>query len=254
RLEQAQVELRAAERELKRAKAVGDAIAESNLDAAETRHAAAKAAVATARVGVARAAIRAPFAGTVASVAVEQGEVAPPGSPVVRLVQLDPIKVKVNVSDREVVALKEGMDAHVSTGAQSKDFMGKITHINPAADLRTRSFEVDVEVPNPDHLLRPGMIATVRVSEEVVSSDLIIPQDWVVTRLDGIGVFVEKDGVARWQPIVLGDVVREQVVVKEGIAPDTRVIYKGHRELVDGDRVLVARSGVCCTEGRIQYP
>lgn len=253
RLMQAQVELKAAQRELARAQAMKEVISGQQLDDAGSRVAAARASVAAARVNVDRAIIKAPFAGTIAGLDVDEGEVAAPGAPLIRVVQLDEVKVSISVSDREVVALKEGMTVTVTTGASAKQVAGKITHINPAADPRTRAFEVEVTAPNPDRSLLPGMIAQVRVAESVASKELVIPQDWIVTKLNDLGVFTVVDGVAKWKSLELGRVVRDQVVVKSGLASTDEVVTRGQRQLSEGDSVIVARSGVCCKEGRVQY-
>jgi len=201
RLRQARVEKDAAERELERARRLGDAIPSAQLDQAETRYQAAVAALRTAQVAVGRAVVKAPFAGTVADVEVEQGEVAAPGAPLVRLVKLHPVHVVTTVPDRDVVALREGMTVRVRTEARADWHEGTIVHINPAANTRTRAFSVDVEVPNPDASLLPGMIATVHVDAEVDGDELLVPQDWIVTRREGLGVFVVADGVATWKPV-----------------------------------------------------
>lgn len=253
RLGQARIELEAAERERDRARRLGDAIPAAQRDQAETRYAAAVAAMRTARVAASRAVIRAPFDGVVAEVGVEVGEVAPPGAPVVRLVKLDPVHVVATAPDRDVVALREGMDVVVRVEAQADRHAGRIVHVNPTANPRTRAFTVKVEVPNPDGRLLPGMIATVHVSTEVGGEELLVPQDWIVTRRDGLGVFVVQDGVARWRPVELGRVVRQQVAVESGIEPGDPVVVTGHRDLVDGDPVLVARTGTCCRNGRVVF-
>ncbi len=256
RAAQARVELEAAQRELERAERLTGAISEQQLHAAQNRVAAARAALRSARVTASRATIRAPFAGTVAAVDVEQGEIAPPGAPVMRLVQLDPIHVTLSVPDRDVVALRDGMSVAVTTGATPTPVAGTIVHISPAADLRTRAFEVKVEVPNEDGELLPGMIAQVQVvggEGESVQPRVVLPQYVLVTRLDGNGVFVEEDGVARWRSIEVGSVMRDQVIVEHGLEGGERVIVTGHRELADGDEVMVTREGACCTNGRVTF-
>lgn len=254
RAAQARVELEAAQRELERAERLTGAISQQQLHGAENRVAAAQAALQAARVTASRATIRAPFAGTVASVGVEPGEVAPPGAPIVRLVQLDPVHVSLSVPDRDVVALRQGMTVSVTTSATPTPAEGVIAHVSPAADLQTRAFEVIVEVANEEGRLLPGMIAQV----QVVGGDsgperVILPQYVLVTRLDGNGVFIEEDGVARWRAIEVGSVMRDQVVVESGLEPGERVVVTGHRELADGDEVMVMREGACCSNGRVVF-
>ncbi|MFW6197331.1 MAG: efflux RND transporter periplasmic adaptor subunit [Myxococcota bacterium] len=252
-VQQSKAELAAAERELDRAERQGDAIPDAQRDAAETRLASAKAAHRTASIQLSRAVVRAPFDGVVAEVKVEQGEVAAPGAPIVRLVQLDPAIISLSVADRDVVALRPGAGVHIRTDARGAVYEGEVTRISPAADLETRTVRVEVEVPNPDGELLPGMIATVEVGSRIDGDHLLLPQHVLVTRRKGNGLFVLDDGKARWRPVELGEVLGGQVVVKDGVAPGDRVVVTGHRELVDGDRVIVAREGTCCTEGRVRF-
>lgn len=253
RVAQARVELEAAERELDRSERLAGAATEQERDNARTRVAAARAAVRSAQVQGARAVVRAPFAGTVADVAVEQGEVAAPGAPLVRLVRLEPIHVTLAVPDRDVVSLRRGMEAEVVAGAGGTPAIGQITHVAPAADLETRAFEVVVELPNEGRRFLPGMIAQVALSAGGDQERIVLPQHVLVTGPDGNGVFVEREGVATWQPVVLGDVVRDQVIIASGVEAGARVIVTGHRELAEGDRVLVVREGSCCAGGRVSF-
>ena len=129
--------------------------------------------------------------------------------------------------------------AMVTAGGLAQPVLGKIVRIDPTADLKTRAFKVEVEVSNPDEHLRPGMIATVDFRQKSETSQLIIPQHFLVTKLDANGVFVAaKDDVARWRPLELGSVVRDQVVIKSGLKVGDRVVSLGQRGLVDGDQLI----------------
>ncbi len=253
RLKQARVEVEAAERELARAKALGKAIPKAELDAADTRLRAARAAVNTARVSASRAVIQAPFTGTVVDVDVEVGEVAAPGAPLVRVVQLDPVLVTVAVSDRDVVALKEGAPAQVRFSARGKSAQGIVKTIKRAADLRTRAFEAEIEVKNPNGEYLPGMIASVNLETTAERKQIVLSQDWLVTRSKDVGVFVVQADVARWRLLQLGPVMRDRVAVDAGLKAGETIVIAGHRELVDGDRLLVSRRGKCCREGRVEF-
>jgi membrane fusion protein (multidrug efflux system) len=254
RRDQARVELEAAKREYERYRRLGDAIARVELDAAETRLKAARAAVKTASVMVTRSIVTAPFEGVVVTVDAEVGEVAAPGSPLVRLVQLDPAKVTVSLSERDVVSLQEGMAARVSLPASAGVALpGKVEHIQRAADLKTRTFIAEIEVQNDDERLLPGMIATVRLAPEAGAERLVIRQDWLVTRGSEVGVFVAESNTARWRPVELGPVTRNQVVVRRGLEAGDALVVTGHRQLADGDPLLVARRGTCCNDGRVAF-
>jgi membrane fusion protein, multidrug efflux system len=253
RLAQATANALLAAAELERATQMGDLISPAALQAAETANVNAAASQRQAEIMVSRSRIRAPFAGVVGQVGAEAGEVLVPGSPVIRLVDLSSVEVSLSVSDRDVVSLEVGAAATVSLQADATTYYGEVTHISPVADRDTRSFEVKVTVDNINRTLFPGMIARVDVTQPLSDSVLVIPQDWIVTNLNGQGVFLESDGVARWRDLELGDVVRDQVVVESGIQAGDRAVVSGHRELADGDLLLVAREGTCCQDGRSSF-
>lgn len=253
RVRQAQIEVDASKRELARAQALGGSIARIELEAAQTRHDAARAGLATARVASGRAVVTAPFAGTVVDLNAEVGEVAAPGTPLVRVVQLVPAKVTASVPDRDVVVLREGQSARVVVAANATPIAGVVKHIRRAADLRTRAFQVEIEVANEDQRLLPGMIAQVHIEPAADEPRLVISQDWLVTRGKDVGAFVVDGEVARYRALTLGPVIRDRIVISGGLSSGDLLVITGHRNLADGDRLLISRRGVCCTDGRVVY-
>lgn len=253
RQQQAKIQLDQAISDFEAVQRAGTSIAKTRRDTARFTKENAEAAFRLADIALQRATVRAPFSGVVAERRVERGEVIGMGGSVARLVRLDPIRINLSVSDRDIVNLREGMEVRVTTDARTGVFDGKIERVSPAASLNTRTFEVLVEVKNEAELLRPGMIATVRAKVPVEGDGISIPQYVLVTRLDGNGVFVEKDGIAQWRDVELGGIVRGQVLVKSGINVGDRVVVTGHRELADGDKLLVGREGRCCKNGQVVF-
>jgi len=249
---QAKAQRDLARTELGRLQKMGDAVSPSQVSQAQTQLQVAEAQLQQASVRLRRASVVAPFSGVVSAVAVSPGEVAGPGSPVARLVQLDPVVVKVQVSDRDVVAMQEGLEVQVTAAAIGQQLTGTVRQISPVGDGNTRSFEVEVEVDNSERVLRPGMVSRVTIQRDL-GVGIVVPQDWVISRRDGHGVFLAVEGSAVWTPVTLGQVLHNQVVVEDGLSAGDRVIMTGHRELLDGDAVLVARQGTCCTDGRVDY-
>jgi len=252
-LEQAQVQLEQAQDDLARIDTLGDLGTASQITGATNRVRLAEIGVKQAQLMLGRTKIRAPFSGVVAGVDWEPGEVANPGSPGIRLVQLHPAVVSLSVSDRDIVNLTEGMAMTVTADARLAPVDGVLKRILPAGDLKTRTFIAEVEVPNKDKKLLPGMIATAELSEVVATDALVIPQDYLVTRLDGLGVFVDDGGVAAWRPVVVESVVRDQAVIASGLTAGDRIVVTGHRDLAAGDALVFARQGQCCSGGRATF-
>jgi membrane fusion protein (multidrug efflux system) len=260
RLQSAQIEKRAAERELARTKKLGEAIPAAEMDTAEDRVERAGATLRELQLAATRSVINAPFSGVVVQVDAEQGEVAPAGMPLFRLVQLEPVHVSIALSDRDMALAAVGMPAQVELAARAGVYEGKVVQLSQAANLKTRSFEALVEVENADRALLPGMIAQVSLTsgtadgqQDPSGDKLLISQDWVVTKPDAVGVFVAQDGKAVWKTVELGTVMRRQVEVKSGLSAGDELIIMGHRTLAEGDAVLVHRRGRCCENGRAVF-
>jgi RND family efflux transporter MFP subunit len=168
-------------------------------------------------------------------------------------VRLDPVHVVLSVPDRDVVALSEGTEVEVTVPAVPKPQPGKIIRINPTGDQETRAFRAEVEVDNADMKVLPGMIASVRLDRTLQTGGVVIPQDWLITRRDGVGVFLENDAVAHYRPVKAGRVVRDQVIIDEGLQAGDRIVIKGHRQLADGDSLVITREGQCCKRGRVAF-
>lgn len=253
RLAQVAAQKKAARRDLARAEKLGSVISVAELDGIRDRLTNAKTSYRIAQLELSRATVRAPSAGVIASVDIEEGEVASRGAPVAKLVRLDPIEVSMAVADRDVVSLSEGMTVDVYATAVPTPRKGKIARLNPAADEETRAFEVEIEVDNPDRALLPGMIARVSLSRDIAEERMLVPQGFLVTKREENGVFLVEDGIARWRPLALGPLVRDQVIVDEGLSVGDEIVTVGQRSLVDGDALIVTRKGRCCEEGRPVY-
>ncbi len=251
--EQAEAQRDQAQVDVDRLAKLGDLGSDAQIAMARTQLRVAEANRKLAATRLSRANVKSPFAGVVASIGVEEGEAVGPGGPVVRVVQLDPAIVTLSVSDRDVVSLAPGLPVMVTTSASSGRLEGTIVRVSPVADGRTRAFPVEVEVPNADSALLPGMIARVTATRALVEDATVIPQDWVVTLRDERGVFLADGDLAKWQPIELGAVIHDRVVVTEGLAPGAKVVITGHRNLVDGDPLIVSREGTCCAALRPQF-
>ena len=251
RLTQVKAQARQAKREWERLQQLGDGVSTAQLEQAETASIIADAAYAEAKALLQRASISAPFDGTVADVDAEVGEVAAPGTPLVHMVSTDPVQVRISASDRDIIALKEGLTVSVTASARPKPFVGTVTGVRAAANPRTRSFLADISVDNPDGLLLPGMIARVQAQIDL-GEHIVVPQNWIVLNGDQQGVFIAQDGKAVWRDVTLGQVLNNQVIV-HGVNEGETIIFNGHRNLLDGDAILVSRQARCCEAGRPIY-
>ncbi|MGD8860094.1 MAG: efflux RND transporter periplasmic adaptor subunit [Myxococcales bacterium] len=253
RKRQAETDLARATRNLERASGLGTALPQAERERRESEVKMLETNLDLARLQLSRSLIRAPFGGVVAELHAEVGEVVAATAPLMHLVRLDPVHVVLSVPDRDVVALDEGTEVEVSVPAVPRPLPGKIIRINPTGDQETRAFRAEVEVENGDMKVLPGMIASVRLDRTLETGGVVIPQDWLITRRDGVGVFLEQDGVVHYRPVKAGRVVRDQVIIDEGLQAGDRIVITGHRQLADGDPVVITREGQCCKRGRVAF-
>jgi RND family efflux transporter MFP subunit len=124
---------------------------------AEAAHKQAKAAVDEATIQIERSTVAAPTGGVISRIHIRKGEHALPGQPMADIIVVDPLKLILQLNDREVVAFAAGDPVDINVPALGGEiFEGLILVIHPRATLDTRKFEVEVTVPNPDGRLRPG--------------------------------------------------------------------------------------------------
>ncbi len=192
--------------------------------------------------------IRAPFSGVVTRKWMNEGEVfllfpGAAGLPaIVTLMQINPVKIKVNVPESDFPHVRKGMPATIRVDVlPGKSFGGKVSRLEPTIDPLTRTFGVEVEIPNPDETLRPGMFA--RVSLKFGTDTVVaVPRSALVNQV-GTGkyfAFVVENGIARRRDVVRGNRFDSLIEIRQGIRPGEQIVVSGQYRLKDGAKVSVA--------------
>ena len=124
-----------------------------------------------------------------------------------------------------------------------RDFGGRVSFVGAAVDPASRTVPLEVAVPNPGGLLRPGMVAEVRVESAQREQALVIPQEAVQRSETGYFVYAvteASDGlVAEARPVALGESQGGWVPVENGLAAGDRVVVVGQQQVAAGDRVNI---------------
>lgn len=161
----------------------------------------------------------------VAARLVSVGDFVQVGTPLVRLVDADPVKLRATVPERRLADVKVGQSAAVSIEAFREPFAGRVSRVSPAVDVATRSFAVEVLVPNPERRLKPGSFASAEI--EVGSDEaLLVPASAILTFAGVTKVMVEKDGKAEERPVAIGQRLADRVEVRDGLRAGDRVVEK----------------------------
>jgi len=161
------------------------------------------------------------------------------------VMSIDPVRVRVGVPEAEIGRVRVGQPATVqiaSLGGQSFD--GRVDLVAPAADPESRTFPVRIRVPNPQHLLRAGMIAEARIRADATVRALTLPGEAVVRDPQGITqvfVYFPEEQRASARRVEVGSVYGREVEIVSGLRPGDAVVVEGQFRLRDGSRVA-ARS------------
>jgi len=210
---------------------------------ASTQHAGARAALDAAlarqrsiEVEIADATIRAPFDAVLESRAVEIGTFVDKGDIVATLVDLDPIRIVGAVSERRIAGLDVGMPgaARLVSGAVVE---GRIRFVARAADPATRTFRVELEVPNPDGRISDGLTAEIVLPGPVRPAHLISPALLTLSDDGQVGVrSVDGDDVARFLPVVILEDTPQGIWIT-GLPDRVTLVVVGQEFVIDGQRV-----------------
>ena len=172
---------------------------------------------------------------------VDEGETVAPNTPMLSVVELDPINAVIYVTERDYAALRPGQTAILRTDAwPDRTFEGKVSRIAPVFRETSRQARVEIAVANPDGALRPGMFVTAETILRREERAAIVPLAALVSRGGETGVFVVDSAGdrVRWRSVALGIRDRERrQVTGEGLTG--RVVILGQQLLDDGARVSI---------------
>jgi len=209
---------------------------ETQAMAAKAKLAGAIASLEQRRIELERTAIRAPFDGVVEVRHAELGAFLQPGSPCVTLLAPDPILVVGQVSEKDVGSVRVGQPAQARL-IDGRDITGTVSFVAQSAQPETRTYRVEVVVPNTDQSIRSGITADLRIPRGSVPAHRISPALLALDDAGGVGVrIVDAEGIVRLVPV---NVIKDDAlgVWVTGL-PDTATVITVGQELVGaGDRV-----------------
>lgn len=209
---------------------------ESAIAAAKARLAAADANLKRKNLDLTKLHVKAPFAGVIENVHLEVGDYTTPGAPCATVVDLDPMLLTGQVTERDVTDLRLGQPA---TGVlrDGTKLHGEISFIGHQGDSETRTYAIEVQLPNPDYAIRSGITTEIAVPVENVLAQRISPAVFALDDSGAIGVrTIDEDNIVEFYLVeVLSD--SDQGVWVTGLPPKAHVIVVGQELVVPGERV-----------------
>jgi RND family efflux transporter MFP subunit len=256
-LEQAQAAAEKSKQDFARAQALynANAMTQSDYDAAKAQNDSSIGSVVTAQAAVAQAQqslsdceLRAPTDGQILSRNIELGALVGTGTTGFTMGDTKRVKAVFGIPDTVLASVRLGNRQGIQTETYPQEFYGQVTAIAPQADQKSRTFEVEVTVPNSNQLLKAGMVATLDLGQPKLTSPVpVVPLGAIVSGPDGaskaFSVFVVvRDGdkdVARRRIVQPGMAYGDMVSVTKGLSSGDRVISNGATLVNDGQVVRV---------------
>jgi RND family efflux transporter MFP subunit len=193
------------------------------------------------RVNMTNTVITSPVNGFVARRAADPGAFVSQNAPIVDVVDISRVRLVVNVVEKDLKVVEVGDATTVEVDAfPGETFIGRIARVAPVLDPATRTFPVEIEIPNPTFRLKPGMYARVGIVTDERPDALVIPPNALVDAGGERGVFLAQgDNTAAFRVVEVGIEADDRAEIRAGLSEGDRVVTTGAAALRDGDRFLL---------------
>ena len=160
------------------------------------------------------------------------------GTPLAIVVNMDEMTVKINVPEPDIPYMKNGLEAQIKVDAYpDENFEGEVTKVSEVVDPGTRTLPIEITIPNPDHKLKSGMFARIKIIADQHKNALVLLQDTLVQELGANYVFIVEDHIARKKKVTTGIREDSKIEILEGLQEGQLVIVFGQQGLKDGTLV-----------------
>ncbi len=199
--------------------------------------------------------ITSPISGVISFRGLDVGDMAAPQIPLFKVVTLDPIKVNINVIERNIGIITEGLEARVTVSSfPDTIFIGTVEKVNPTLNPMSRSANAEIILANTQMQLKPGMFANVEVLIESHENSVTIPKYTIIekTALDyeegrlttgrikvNKSIFVIQDSIAHKRDVITGFEQNNQVEILSGLEAGEILVTQGHHQLIDSSNVII---------------
>ncbi|MBK8001529.1 MAG: efflux RND transporter periplasmic adaptor subunit [Verrucomicrobia bacterium] len=214
-------------------------ISQQEYDQAAAQYQASKASLELKKRLLKDARIYAPFKGMMSSRQVSPGQVIARNTTLTWLIDLDPVKVELNVPERFVSQLKIGQKIEITVAAYpGRTFLGEVFFVAPFVESATRTALVKARIDNPNAELKPGMFANLNLTLKLKEDAIVIPESAVTASGDRNIVYVlDKEDTAQIRPVKIGIRQAGLVEIISGVKPGERVVAEGIQKIRPGAKV-----------------
>jgi multidrug resistance efflux pump len=211
---------------------------ENDIALAEAQVNQAKATLELNKAQLANLIILSPMNGGITKRFVDPGTMVKDTTPILTLMDLSEMKMVVNVIEKEFIHLQKGQAVKITvTAFPDRVFTGRIEIITPALELQSRTAEIQISIPNPGLVMKPGMFGRAEILLRSNPQAVLVPIQSLMTEGGQDWLYVLKDDKVARRPVRKGAVRDTVVEILQGVIPGERVITAGQTALKDGDKV-----------------
>jgi RND family efflux transporter MFP subunit len=191
--------------------------------------------------------LRAPISGFIGMKRIDVGDTVGAGIPVISVLDLNPVKVRLAIPESEIGKVHQGSRATVSIPSlDGRKFEGKVETVGVAADPASRTYAVKVSVPNPDRLLRAGLVSQAKVLSSAMVNVLTVPGNAILRDPQGVTqVYVYAPAAKRVyaRRVEVGEIFGNEVEIRSGLAANDQVVIVGQQNVREGSPATIAGGG-----------
>ena len=214
----------------------------ARLDVAEAELDRSKASLSLAKEKLAKTRIYSPLNGAVKEKKVSTGDFVKNGTPLLVVIQSDPIKLNFTLPEKETGKLKVGQDVTFRVDSfPDQEFKGRVRNLYASLEEKTRTLQVEALVPNSDKRLKAGLFAKVTLYTGEMRDIVVIPITSILYDNARIKVFVAEGNRAREKEVKIGNKYGEFLEITEGLQPGEIIVVAGQNNLSQGVKINVAR-------------
>ena len=184
-----------------------------------------------------------PISGIVTARNYDNGDMYSGQMPLLTVMQINPVKLIVNVSESYYSQIKPGMPINVKFDVfKDQNFQGKVSLIYPIINEQTRTFAVEIKLNNNNNKVRPGMFA--RVTLEFGKTKRIVVSDQSIVKQSGSGskfVYVYNNGKVEFKQVELGRRIGNEFEIISGLLVGEQIVIAGQSKLIDGGNANLAK-------------
>ncbi|MFH1146753.1 MAG: efflux RND transporter periplasmic adaptor subunit [Pseudomonadota bacterium] len=186
--------------------------------------------------------VNSPLAGLIKKKNVSSGDYVKSGGNLFVIIQNNPLKLHFTLAERDAARVGKGQEVSLKVDSYAQTaFSGRVTLIYPSLDEKTRTLQVEAEVPNPRGSLKPGYFAHVTLYTGSTADAILAPVTSLLYEEEKVKVFVVEQGRAKERAIRAGSKYGEMIEVTDGLKAGEQVVVLGQQNLSNGVRVNIIR-------------